>query len=99
TDAQGPMSEHHALDDDTARLFLISDDAPVVRREFYEEIARQCGAPSPRFKTPAADSPKLMRSDSNKRIRNQKMKRLLLPSLRFPDYRSGLADVLDAALE
>lgn len=97
--AQTPKSEDRAHEDDNAGLFLISDDEPVVRREFYQEIARQCGAPPPQFKAPAADSPKLMRSESNKRIRNQKMKRVLLPTLRYPNYRSGLADVLDAALE
>ena len=96
---EASRSDHHAHEDDNAGLFLISDDEPVVRREFYQEIARQCGAPPPQFKAPAVDSPKLMRSESNKRIRNQKMKRVLLPTLRYPNYRSGLADVLDAALE
>ncbi len=75
-------------------LYLVADDCPVVREEFYREIARQCNAPSPRFAEPDADSPVAMRSTSNKRILNRRMKRDLIPRLAFPTYREGLADIL-----
>lgn len=76
------------------RLYVVADNAPVVRGDFYREIARQCGAPAPRFVAPDANAPVKMRSDTNKRVSNRKMKRDLVPTLDFPDYRAGLADVL-----
>ncbi len=83
----------------TERLYVIGDDAPVIRGEFYREIARQCGAPPPRFVAPSSDAPLRMRSESNKRVWNRKMHRDLLTSLEFPDHRSGLADVLRRTLD
>ena len=82
-----------------SRLYVVADNAPVVRGDFYREIARQCGAPPPRFVAPAADAPVRMRSESNKRVWNRKLRRELLPGLDFPDYRCGLADVLRAPIE
>ena len=76
------------------RLYAVSDDNPVVRGEFYREIARQCGAPPPSFVEPPSDAAKRMRSDSNKRIWNRRMKRDLVAKLRYPTYRQGLASVL-----
>lgn len=77
-----------------SRLYSVADNAPVVRGDFYREIARQCRAAAPKFVTPPIDAPVKMRSDSNKRVCNHKMRRDLLPNLKYPDYRSGLADVL-----
>ncbi|MEO1524710.1 MAG: NAD-dependent epimerase/dehydratase family protein [Planctomycetota bacterium] len=93
------MSDHSTPADPIERLFLLADDSPVVRGDFYREIARQCDAPEPRFVAPKPDSPKLMRSESNKRVRNNKMKQQLRPELSYPDYRSGLAQILDATIE
>lgn len=81
------------------RLYVVADNAPVVRREFYREIARQCGADDPVFTAAPDDAPVRMRSDSNKRICNRKMRRELVNDLRYPDYRSGLADVLQTPLK
>ena len=75
-------------------LYVVSDDCPVIRGEFYREIARQCRAPSPRFIEAAGDSPVRMRSESNKRIWNRRMKRDLIARLRYPTYREGLASIL-----
>ncbi|KAA5539323.1 NAD-dependent epimerase/dehydratase family protein [Roseiconus nitratireducens] len=82
-----------------SRLYLVADDHPVVRGDFYREIARRCGVAPPRFAAPAADASARMRSESNKRIWNRKMRRDLLDTLTFPDYRCGLADVLQRTLE
>lgn len=81
------------------RLYVVSDDQPVVRGEFYREIARQTKVDPPVFIEPPSDAPVKMRSDSNKRIWNRRMKTDLLPFLDFPDYRSGLASVLDSILQ
>jgi nucleoside-diphosphate-sugar epimerase len=77
-------------------LYVISDDQPVVRGAFYREIAKQCAAPLPVFCEPQPDASVRMRSDSNKRIWNRRMKRDLLPTLQFPTYREGLVNVLRA---
>jgi nucleoside-diphosphate-sugar epimerase len=76
------------------KLYVVADDEPVVRGEFYREIARQTQAPEPKFIAPNSDAPVTMRSASNKRIRNKRMRRDLVPNLRFPTFREGLEDVL-----
>ena len=76
------------------RLYVVADDEPVLRGNFYREIARQCGAPPPTFTPPESDSTSGSRSDSDKRVWNRRMKRDLVPRLRFPTYREGLRDVL-----
>jgi nucleoside-diphosphate-sugar epimerase len=75
-------------------LYLVSDDHPVRRGDFYREIARQTDAPEPQFITPPPDSSQASRSESNKRVRNVRMKSHLLPELCFPSYREGLSNVL-----
>jgi nucleoside-diphosphate-sugar epimerase len=81
-----------------SRLYLVGDDQPVVRGEFYREVARQCGVPGPRFAEPDG-SPLSVRSESNKRVCNRKLRRDLLPQLVYPNYRLGLADVLRENLQ
>ncbi len=76
------------------RMYVVGDDEPMIRRDFYCEIARQCRAKPPVFEAPAAGSAKQMRSESNKRIWNRRLKMNLLPELAFPTYRQGLAQVL-----
>ena len=76
------------------RLYLVADDQPVVRRDYYRFIADRCGAPEPRFVDPGPDASARMRSDSNKRVWNRRMKRDLVKRLRFPTYRDGLAELL-----
>ncbi|MBD53839.1 MAG: NAD(P)-dependent oxidoreductase [Rhodopirellula sp.] len=83
-----------ALRKHTQRLYVVSDDQPVVRSQFYEEIASQTGSKGPQFVTPDAGSPVMLRSESNKRVWNRRMKRDLVHKLRFPTYRHGLADIL-----
>lgn len=76
------------------RLYVVSDDGPVVRREFYEEIARQTGAADPVFVEPGENSGVRFRSETDKRIWNRRLKRDLLPKLRYPSYVEGLRDIL-----
>lgn len=79
-----------------SRLYLVADDLPVVRGEFYRQIARQCNAPDPSFVQPGDDASDRRRSDSNKRVRNQRFKADLVPELQFPTYREGLENVIGA---
>lgn len=82
-----------------SRLYVVGDDAPVLRGDFYREIARRCDAQSVQFKPPGPNAPVRMRSDSNKRVWNRKLRRDLLATLDFPNFASGLADVLRPLLE
>jgi nucleoside-diphosphate-sugar epimerase len=77
-----------------SRLYVVGDDSPVVRGDFYREIATQCNVAPPTFESPQSDAPVRQRSSSNKRVWNRKLRRELLSRLTFPDYRCGLADVL-----
>ncbi len=81
-----PNEGHHT--------YVISDDAPVIRRQFYQHIADLCGAESPKFIEPDKDASVRFRSETNKRIWNQRMKKDLNFKLQFPTHRQGLADVL-----
>jgi nucleoside-diphosphate-sugar epimerase len=81
----------HALDcarthSTCADTYNVSDGRPVVRREFYQYVADQFGAPAPMFDVGAA-----RRIRGDRKIRNDKMIRELGVRLQFPDYRSGLA--------
>ena len=77
-----------------SNLYAVADDQPVIRRMFYEQIAKLTGAPSPIFATksdrytPAAILSS--RSLSNKRIWNRRFRRDLLPRLAYRDYIDGL---------
>lgn len=77
----------------TRRLYVVSDDQPVVRSQFYEEIARQTGSEKPQFVKPEANSSVSIRSESNKRVWNRRMKRDLVSKLHFPSYQHGLAHI------
>ena len=76
------------------RIYLVADDLPVVRGEYYRFIASRCGAPEPTFVDPGPNASDRLRSESNKRIWNRRMKRDLVHRLRYPTYREGLAELL-----
>lgn len=72
-------------------LYLISDDRPVMRAEYYSRMAAVIGAPAPRFEPAGPGSPDAARDATNKRIRNDRMKRGLIATLDYPDIATGLA--------
>ncbi len=76
------------------RMYVVSDDEPMVRGDFYREIARQLRAPEPKFESPASDSSKVSRSETNKRLWNRRVKADLLSVLKYPTYREGLRSIL-----
>ncbi|MEQ8209617.1 MAG: SDR family oxidoreductase [Lacipirellulaceae bacterium] len=79
-----------------ARLetFNVSDGSPVIRGDYYREVARLIGAPEPKFAEPDADSPAAARAASNKRISNSKLMETIEVNLKYPSYREGLAAIL-----
>lgn len=76
------------------RLYLVSDGQPVLRREYYQELARLAGAPAPRFVLPSAQAPVAARALSDKRVCNERLLRELQVEIRYQSYREGLASIL-----
>ncbi len=79
---------------DGPHVFCVSDGAPVVRSEYYGEVARLLGAPAPRFVAPPADSPAAARAGADRRVRSDKLRSTIGVPLSFPSYREGLAAIL-----
>lgn len=79
-----------------ARLetFNVSDGSPVIRGDYYREVARLIGAPEPKFAEPDQDSPAAARAASNKRISNAKLLETIRLKLKYPSYCEGLAAIL-----
>jgi nucleoside-diphosphate-sugar epimerase len=77
------------------RVYCVSDGSPAERAEYYSEVARQIGAPPPRFVEPDAASPRAARAESNRRVSNARMLADLRVTLNYPDYRAGLASAVD----
>jgi len=70
-----------------APLYLLSDAMPLVRRDFYNAVARAIGAPSPVF-DPSGDIA------LNKRCDSRRIRRELDLMLKYPDAISALPKVL-----
>lgn len=77
------------------RLYVVADNQPIRRGDFYREIAKQTRSAPPTFLDPPPNSNQRLRAETNKRVWNRRCKRDLIPQLRFPTYREGLANALD----
>ena len=75
------------------KLYVVSDGHPVVRGDYYREVARMLGAAPPRFVDPPADSPAAARAASDKRVNPRRLFAELSPALLYPSYREGLAAI------
>lgn len=78
------------------RLYAVSDGQPVVRRDYYLELARLLDAPTPQFVAPDPNSPAAQRAGSDKRIDTRRLREELQPTFEFPSYREGLASIVNA---
>ena len=78
------------------KTYVVSDDRPVLRGNYYGFIAKHLGCPEPIFAS--RDNMKLVggRSSGNKRIWNRRLKNELLPKLRYPSFIEGLTPLLDS---
>ncbi|MGC1275231.1 MAG: hypothetical protein WBC44_16115, partial [Planctomycetaceae bacterium] len=72
------------------RLYLVSDDRPVRRREYYGRLAERTGSPPPVFDAGVATRS----AGLGKRCGNARVKRELGLTLRFPTFVEGLDDAL-----
>lgn len=77
-------AEHGGAD----RTFLVSDDRPVTRREYYTRLAEVAGAPAPEFT--GQDAARARTAGLNKRCRNARVKRELGVELLYPTIAEGL---------
>ena len=71
--------------------WLVCDDRPVQRKEYFGQLAELCGAPPPTF-DPARDSSRI--DGLGKRCRNRRMKDELRVELQYPDIGDGLPAAL-----
>jgi nucleoside-diphosphate-sugar epimerase len=81
--------------DNGPRVYCVSDGQPVERGEYYAEVARLLGAPPPTFTVPDPESPRAARAEADRRVRNDRMLAELGVILAAPNYRAGLAKILD----
>ncbi|HTM53386.1 MAG TPA: SDR family oxidoreductase [Pirellulales bacterium] len=75
------------------KTYIVSDNHPVVRGEYYRELARLLKAPEPRFVAADRDSPVAQRASTSKRVSSDRLLRELELSFLYPDYRAGLAAI------
>jgi nucleoside-diphosphate-sugar epimerase len=73
-------------------IFCVTDGQPVLRANYYREVARRIAAPEPTFTAPT--SPAAARALADKRVRNEKITQTLNQPLTYPSYREGLAAIL-----
>lgn len=75
-------------------VFCVSDGNPVVRGDYYREVARRIGAAEPNFVAPDQGSPAAARASADKRIFNAKLVEQLGYEFTYPSYREGLEAIL-----
>jgi len=84
------------FDDEGPLTYCVSDGHPVVREDFYKEIARQLGVAAPLFSEPPAASPRAIRAMVDRRVSNRRLLAETKVAIRYPSYREGLAQILAA---
>jgi nucleoside-diphosphate-sugar epimerase len=83
----------HALDRVNAgQMYVVSDERPVTRREFYTTAARMLVAPAVRFE-PLDEGP----DEPNKRVSSHRMREELNVLLAYPDIVTGLPAAIGRA--
>ncbi len=74
-------------------LYLVSDDRPHTRRDYFTELAKRVSAPPPVFS--GTSSSRHTSDGLNKRCRNEKIKRELQLEWVYPDISCGLLPSAD----
>lgn len=81
----------------TGSTYLVCDDRPITRREYYERLASLTGAPSPVFESDDEGSQGHVSITLNKRCSNRLIHEELGVALRFPTIDVGLPHALSEA--
>ncbi len=76
------------------RTYCVSDGHPVVRHDYYQEVARLIGAPEPIFGQPEPESHLAARASTDKQVCNNRMLAELGMPLVYPSYLEGLRAIL-----
>lgn len=76
------------------RTWLVADGQPVLRRDYYAEVARLLQAPPPTFCSDGSREHARARADADKRISSRRLREELGVAFAFPDYRHGLAAIV-----
>lgn len=82
----------------TDPIYLVSDDRPVERCEYYILAARMLDAPPPRYEPSAAGRAGIVQETANRRIANRRMRTGLGVDLLYPDILAGLPAALALGL-
>jgi nucleoside-diphosphate-sugar epimerase len=80
------------------RTYNVADGHPVIRRQYFDQIATWVGLERPQLIEPQTGSGRQQRGTSSKRICNARMLQELGVELQFPSYREGLAAALDSSV-
>jgi nucleoside-diphosphate-sugar epimerase len=75
-------------------VYVVSDDRPVTRLEYYSLVASLLGAPTPAFVAAESGSVDEGRDATSKRVMNRRMKESLGVALAYPDITTGLPAAL-----
>lgn len=75
------------------QTFNVTDGSPVVRGDYYREVAKQVGAAPPTFDA-SAPSERRSRSSADKRVSNARIVRELGFTPQYASYREGIAQSL-----
>lgn len=74
--------------------YLVCDNRPLRRREYYAALAEKVGAPPPQFEELAAEAAERIRL--NKRCVNRRLREELCVELQFPTVSDGLRSLPEA---
>ena len=74
--------------------YCVSDGHPVVRRDYYREVARLIGAHEPIFGQPEPEAHLAARASTDKQVCNDRMLAELGMPLVYPSYLEGLRAIL-----
>ena len=87
-------ARHQRGEEPGPHIFNVSDGCPVLRGDYYREVARLIAAPPPQFAAPDPHSPAAVRAEASRRVSSAKLLREIGVPLQFPDYRAALAAIL-----
>ncbi len=81
------------------RIVNLADDEPLPHASYVTELARMVDAPTPVMLTPEEGKRQLSPAvvdffSGSKRVSNRLLHRELLPELKYPNFREGLASLL-----
>ena len=79
------------------QIFCVTDGQPVVRANYYREVARLIDAPEPSFSEPDPSTPAAARARSDKRVSNDRLTSTIQQPFVFPNYQAGLAAILKSS--